>query len=162
MSPEAALALVQVVSVTAVGVFTALIARQQREISQRQLEINRYRVNLDLYDRRWEVYESFVKYVAVALKDLNPKTNDTAEFARATQQTEYLFSADVKEYRKTMIGHGANLHMWNGMYRDGQEYPPDYNHNEVVEGRQEESKWFAAQLDAMVEKFKPYLDLSRL
>ena len=163
MSSEVVVALVQVVSVTAIGIFTALIASRQRKISQQQLEINKYRVKLDLYDRRWEVYEHFERYVGTALKSLNPTTHDTVEFARATQQAQFLFGSDIKEYRKAMIGHGANLHKWHEMYRDvDQVCPPGYNPNEVTEGKMEESKWFAAQHDAMVEKFKPYLDLSLL
>ena len=34
MSPEVTIAVIQIVSVTAIGVFTARIARQQRQISQ--------------------------------------------------------------------------------------------------------------------------------
>ena len=163
MSPEVTVALVQIMSVTVIGVFTARIARQQREISQQQLEINRYRVKLDLYNRRWEVYERFVQYVGVATSDLNPTTQDTLEFARATRQAEFLFSADIKEYRSALIRHGADLHKWHEMYRDySQETPPGYDHDEVVKGQAEEAEWFAEQPDAMVEEFKPYLDLSRL
>ena len=80
MSPEVVIALVQVGSVTAVGVFAAWIARQQRKINQQQLQINRYRVKLDLYDRRWKVYERFAQYVHTAARDFNPSTNDTLEF----------------------------------------------------------------------------------
>ena len=109
------------------------------------------------------MYEHFVRYVGVALTDLNLTTQNIGEFARATQQAEFLFNIDIKEYRKAMIEHGADLHRWHEEYRDGnQEWPPDYDHNEVVKGRKDESMWFAAQPDAMVEKFKPYLDLSQL
>ena len=156
MSPEVVLASVQVVSVTAIGVYAAWIARQQ-------LEINRYRVKLDLYNRRWEVYESFTQYVGVALKDLNPMSHDTLAFARATQQAEFLFGIDIKEYRNAMIRHGLDLNKWHEMYRDtGQEQPPSYDHNEVVQGERDETEWFAAQPDAIVKKFERYLDLSRL
>lgn len=163
MSTEVTIALIQIVSVGAIGVFTALIARQQRQISQQQLEINRYRVKLDLYERRWDVYERFVQYVHVALTDLNPTTQDTSGFAAATRQAEFLFGDDIKEYRNALIRHGADLHMWNAELRDeSQKWPTDYDHHKVVKGKYEESKWFADQPDAMVEKFAPYLDLSRL
>lgn len=163
MSPEVTVALVQIMSVTVIGVFTARIARQQREISQQQLEINRYRVKLDLYDRRWEVYERFVQYVGVATSDLNPTTQDTLEFARATRQAEFLFGDDIQEYRNSLIRHGADLHRWNQELRDeGQEWPADYDHQRVVKRKFEEAKWFVNQPDTMVEKFGPYLDLSLL
>lgn len=163
MSPEVAIALIQVVSVTAVGVFAAWIAHQQGKINQQQLQISKYRVKLDLYDRRWKVYERFAQYVRTAAKDLNPSTNDTLEFAHATQQVEFLFSAEIKDYRKALIAHGADLHAWHAEYRDAnQEPPPGYDHNEVVRGMKDESKWFVAQPDAMTKKFEPYLDLSRL
>ena len=156
MSPEVVLASVQVVSVTAIGVYAAWNGHQQ-------LKINRYRVKLDLYNRRWEVYESFTQYVNGALKDLNPMPQDTPAFARATQQAEFLFGADIKDYRDAMIRHGTALHKWHEMYRDaGQKQPPRYDHNKVVQGEQDETKWFVAQPDAMVTKFEPYLDLSRL
>ena len=163
MTPAVTVALVQIVSVTVIGVFPARIARQQREISQQQLEINTYRVKLDLYDRRWKVCERFAQYVDTASSDLNPTTQDTLEFARATRQTEFLFSADIKEYRSALIRHGADLHKWHDMYRDyGQETPPGYDHDKVVKGHAEESEWFAAQPDAMAKRFEPYLNLSRL
>ena len=85
MSPEVAIALIQVVSVTAVGVFAAWIAHQQGKINRQQLQISKYRVKLDLYDRRWKVYERFEQYVRSAAKDFNPSTNDILEFAHATQ-----------------------------------------------------------------------------
>ena len=64
---------------------------------------------------------------------------------------------------KALIAHGADLHAWHAEYRDAnQEPPPGYDHNEVVRGMKDESKWFVAQPDAMTKKFEPYLDLSRL
>ena len=156
VSPEVVFALVQAVSVTAIGAYAAWIARQQ-------LEINRYRVKLDLYNRRWKAYEIFTQYVAVAIKDLNPMPREIQAFARATRQAEFLFRADIKDYRKTMIQHSTALHKWREMHRDaGQEQPPSYDHKKVVQGEQDETEWFAAQPDAMVKKFEPYLDLSRL
>ncbi len=163
MSPEVTIAVIQIVSVTAIGVFTARIARQQRQIRQQQLEIDKYRVKLDLYDRRWAVYERFAHYVGVATRDLNPTTQDTLEFERATRQAEFLFDDDIREYRKALVRRGAHLHKWHEMYRDlSQKAPPGYDHGEVVKGQADESEWFAAQPDAMVEKFGPYLNLSRL
>ena len=120
-------------------------------------------MKLDLYNRRWKVYESFTQYVSVVLNDLNPMPHDTVAFARATQQAEFLFGADLKDYRKAMVRHGTALHKWHEMYRDaGQEQPPSYDHNKVVQGEQDETEWFAAQPDTMVKMFEPYLDLSRL
>ena len=87
MSPEVTIAVIQIVSVTAIGVFTARIARQQRQIRQQQLEIDKYRVKLDLYDRRWEVYERFAHYVGVATRDLNlrrSKPDDTGHLGIQT------------------------------------------------------------------------------
>ena len=51
-------------------------------------------------------------------------------------QVEFLFSAEIKDYRKALIAHGADLHAWHAEYRDAtQEQPPGYDHNEVVRGK---------------------------
>ena len=155
VAPEVVVALVQLLSVTAIGVYTTWIARQQ-------LRINKYRVKLDLYDRRWAVYESFGRYVGIATTHpLNSMTHDTlAEFARTTRQAEFLFDADIKQYRNAMIQHGTNLQALQEMSR---EFPQGlHDRSKAIAERSEELEWFAAQPDAMVEKFAPYLRLKRL
>ena len=125
-----------------------------------RLGIEKSKMKLELYDRRKEVYENFVRYINAALTDLNPTLQETYDFIQSTQQVPFLFKADIEAYQTEFIRHGMNLRKWHDLYALRQALPPGYNLTMVINGRIEEAQWFSSQHEKILKKFDPYLNVS--
>ncbi len=144
------------------GVLTLLIAGIAVYIAYQQYQTNALKVRLDRYDRRLKVYEEVHKLLSLAARDAAVSLEDLLKFRVATSEAVFLFGAEIPEYLKEISTRGFNLLRWNDEYRDvTQARAADYDHQKVVAGKHEELQWLVAQIDTAVEKFKPYLDVSR-
>ena len=83
-SAETVVAAFQALSLTIMGLMTWWVAQQQKRINRQQLEVNEYRIRLDLYDRRWAVYEATEGFMEQVIRKLSPQFEDFSEFARST------------------------------------------------------------------------------
>ena len=61
-------AALQARSLTIIGLMTWWVAHQQKKMNRQQLEINGHRIKLDLYDRRWAVYEATERFMEQVIK----------------------------------------------------------------------------------------------
>jgi hypothetical protein len=67
------------------------IAWQQRQIARNKLR-------LDLFDRRYRVYDATRKFLSVILRDATFTDSQLFEFYGGTSDTEFLFGSDVVDY----------------------------------------------------------------
>jgi len=130
-------------------------------IAYQQWRTNRRKLDLDLYDRRLRIYQATVKYISAVLSNLHPTLEVILKFRRSTAEVDFLFGQDIKKYLDELFEHGLALRKWADQYRDyTQPQPPCYDHAKVVEGKHEESLWFAGQHDKALQRFKGYLNLT--
>ncbi len=142
------------------ALLTPVIAAIAVYIAYQQWRTNRRRLELDLYDRRLRIYQATIECISAALS-FHPTTEAIFGFRRSTAEADFLFGPDIRRYLDELFKHGLALQRWAEEYRDRtQPLPPGYDHQKVVEGKHEESLWFAGQHDEALRRFKGYLNLT--
>jgi hypothetical protein len=146
--------ILQVLLTGVIGVTAAYVAWQQ-------WKINRLRLMLEHYERRFRVYQGVMSFLALVLTGFRPEMDDIRKFMADTAEAAFLFGADIHEYRDEIYKRASALWSANEEYRDlRQPQSPGYDHNEIVNALKEQKIWFADQLRVAEEKFKPYLNVN--
>ena len=84
---------IQTFTTLVIGGFAAYIAWRQWRTAQD-------RVVLDLFERRFQVFQELTQTIASAFSEANVKIDDLAKFDAATEKARYLFGAEVHDYLK--------------------------------------------------------------
>jgi hypothetical protein len=138
---------IQALGPTIVAVVAAGIAGY---IAWRQWRTANYRLSFDLYEKRYRVYVATHNFLMTAINQGRVNGDDyralynglqVAEFLFDKETTSYLMNIRDKAWRAQAIGH-----------RLVQSQPDE---EEAI------LKLFLEQSDALVEIFRPYLDLSK-
>ena len=134
-------------------VLTAVIAAWAAWAAWQQHRIARDKLRLDLFEKRWAVFEE-VKHAIVAAHDRNEV--DLIRFRQAAASSVFLFGRDVHAYlsevqkKLTQIkDYGANVRLTAAIL-------PEDAPEEVAL-----VQWLKAQPDQSIEVFAPYLSFSK-
>ena len=142
---------------------TLLIAIIATYIAWQQWKTNRQKLNLDRYERRLRVYEEVRKILSIIVRDANASTEDLLKFRTSVSEADFLFGPEIPKYIDEIYRRGLNLRRWHQEYRDyTQEQPEGYDHKKVVDEMHHELVWLTQQFDPAKEKFRQYLDMSKL
>ncbi len=121
---------------------------RQLETSQRQSQTNKTRARLDLFDRRYKIFEQLKTVLAAVTRDANVSAENLLNFRSATIAAYFLFGDEIESYIEEMYRRGLKLQTANRMN--------DPNAWDA------EIKWFNEQYEAIKPKLKKYLDVSEL
>lgn len=145
------------IATLAVGCAVAFIAWQQWQLARNKLR-------LDLFDRRYKVYDATRKFLAIFARDYTFTDSQLGEFAADTSEAEFLFGSDVVDYL-AQIRTGA-LDRRTRRERAHQEVlqmPADEQaHQHAKAAEAEQQMWLDEQITAMTKTFTPYLGFSRI
>jgi hypothetical protein len=140
------------------ALLTPLIALIAAYIAWQQWKTNERKLKLDLYDRRYEVYEATRSFILTICKDAGVQFEEIGHFRATVAQARFLFGKDITDYLELLRSRAFELQSWNGKYLDSyQPKPDDYDHNLVVENMHRELEWLVEQLEPAAEKFGRYL-----
>ena len=103
-------------------------------------------------------------------RDLYLKVDDLLQFWAATAESDFLFGPEIHQYREDIFSRGHRLSAVKAQYDAfTQGAPPSgYDHNSVAEEISSQGNWFVEQITpvegqvAVTEKFRPYLDISKM
>ena len=79
-------------TLNALSVVTALIALY---IAYQQWKTNRDKVKLELYDRRYKIYDATRKFVSSAVRNGDLSNEDFSDFYSILPEARFLFQEDV-------------------------------------------------------------------
>jgi hypothetical protein len=134
-----------------IAVFGAWIAYQQWRLGQNKLK-------LDLFDRRFVVYEGARSLLRTILTSGRAKDEDLFAFLNATSTAKWLFSPGVDDYlRKTMYHQAvklAQLHAELEGVGIGEERTRNVREQRAVK------EWFLLQQVVLDEHFSKFLRLA--
>ena len=157
------IAIIRAASLTIIGLMTFWVAYQQKKISRQQLEVNEHRIKLDLYDRRWAVYDAIETFIGKVIHEGSLDAGDLYRLSRSTRHATYLFGDDVNTYLDELRKRGASLRrsIQESESRGGGDFREPRG---AIEPEDSGLQWFNDQLDSgeFDEKFVPYLDVSRV
>src|ERR1700719_336682 len=87
--------IIQVLSTAIIGAIAVFVA-------WRQWSTSHHRLVLDLFDRRFHVYQDLARAIADAVNKPNAEIKDLANFDTATQTARFLFGSEVHSYLTTV------------------------------------------------------------
>jgi hypothetical protein len=136
------------------------IAKQQATIATQQAKLADIRLQHDLFDRRYAVYEAAQKLLFEVLREA--KISDVAydDFVHNSGKSIFLLSKELSEYIGELRANALKLLIVRGRLAD----PGLRMGDKRTMLAQEEGAlvaWFTAQFTVLVEKFTPILSLDR-
>jgi hypothetical protein len=134
-------------------------------IAWQQLQTARNKFRLDLFDRRFPVFEAAMKLVLIAVQEGDISDEARREFLMATRGVEFLFNRKLQVYCDTLEKGAENLHVGYQLKCLSQDEPTksaEYKesvaeYEEGIAAWTKRAKWFNQQVDEMPKLFGPFL-----
>lgn len=139
------------------ALLTPTVAVLGSYIAYRQWHLAQNKLKLDLFDRRFSVFEAARSLIASIMTSGKAKDEDVFKFLLATREAKWLFDATIAEYLdKQLYGKAIDLQTLNAELEG---VPVGEVRTKNVHAQAEIKKWLAAQHKVLDEKFSPYLQL---
>lgn len=135
------------------GLLTPLIAIIVACISYQQWRTNQRKLKLDLYDRRFRVYEAAKEVILDFPIDYDSKL--LKKLYEGSVSADFLFGKEIPEYLATLYEKGFKLKNLNDLRSENLT-------KEAMEEIMSIQKWFGNQYVEVRDKFYKYLDFSEL
>jgi hypothetical protein len=132
-------------------------------IAIRQWLTNRQRVKLDIFDRRFRVFLEVRNVLSSVIPEGSASNERFLRFRTGVAQSYFIFGPEIETYLDEIYSHGIKL-----AYADGQRRSPkeqraeDHDSMKFSKEVHTHLTWLMGQLSVAKEKFKKYLDVSKL
>ncbi len=126
-------------------------------IAYRQWRLAQNKLKLDLFDRRFSVYEAARTLLASIMTSGKAKDEEIFKFMAATREAKWLLNASVAEYLDKQLYHQALHLMALASELEGVGVGDERTKN--VQTQVDIKMWFTAQYEVLDEKFALYLQL---
>lgn len=133
-----------------IAVLGAYIAVQQWRTAQNKLK-------LELFDRRFSVYDAARTLISSVLTSGKAKDEEVFKFLSGTREAKWLLNVDVADYFEKQLYHRAIELQCLSSELEGK--PPGEARTKNVNRQSEIKKWFSAQYDELDRQFEPFLQL---
>lgn len=126
-------------------------------IAYRQWRLAQNKLKLDLFDRRYSVYEAAHSLLASIMASGRAKDDELFKFLLATREAKWLLDSSVAAYLDKQLYHKAiDLQT---LQAELEGVPVGDIRTKNLRAQAEIKKWFLAQHEALDEQFSPYLRL---
>jgi len=129
-------------------------------IAYKQVRIATAKLNLDLYDRRFKVFEAARNLVSQVMREAHVGLGNIGAFNLGVADATFLFESDVEDYLTALRKKAIALHTKAEQLR-GMEGPSE-RRNALVDQIADLEMDFSIEYERMVEVFKPYLKLGNI
>jgi hypothetical protein len=131
---------------------TGYIAWQQWQTAK-----NKFR--LDLFDRRFPVFEAAMKLASIAVQKGDVSDEARREFLIATRGVKFLFNQKLQSYCDTLAKEAVSLHVGQQLINlpAGDERANSAEHKKSIDAWGERVQWFNQQVDEIPRMFGPFL-----
>ncbi len=145
------------------ALLTPVIACVAAYIAWQQWKTNQLKLVLDRYDRRLKVYDEVRQLFSAIVKNETASLDELVKFKVNVYEAEFLFGVEIHNYVDEIYKHTVMLNYYSQACRDETQVKPHgYNHQDVCNGKKAELDWLIPQFKLMHDRFKKYLDVSRL
>jgi|SRR4051812_23903199 hypothetical protein len=128
-------------------------------IAWQQWQVARNKLRLDLFDRRYKVYDATRKFLAMILRDATFTDSQLIEFAAGTSDAEFLFGSDVVDYLAQIRKRALEMRTHQKV---SERMPAGDEHTRHVQTESDHRLWLGEQITAMTKTFTPYLGFSHI
>jgi hypothetical protein len=126
-------------------------------IAYRQWRLAQNRLKLDLFERRFSIYEAARNLLSSIMTSGKAKDEEVFKYMAATREAKWLLNASIAEYVDKDLYHKAIYLQTLAAELEG--VPVGEVRTKNVYAQAEIKKWFMAQYEVLDEKFAPYLQL---
>jgi hypothetical protein len=126
-------------------------------IAYRQWRLAQNKLKLDLFDRRFAVYEAARALLASIMTSGKAKDEELFKFMSATREAKWLLDTAIAKYLDEVLYHKAlDLQV---LASELEGVPVGDVRTKNVQAQSEIKKWFMAQYKVLDDQFSPYLQL---
>ena len=129
-------------------------------IAYQQYRTNRSKLRLDLYERRFRVFDAVRNLLATVGRDGALELKDVQDFVVGTSETTFLFGADIVGYIEQLRLKAADLRRVHRTLADNA-LPVGPERNQAATEDAALITWFAEQFEESKKRFAKYLDFRR-
>lgn len=138
-----------------IAIFLAYIAWQNYKITDASFYINKDKLRLDLFDRRYKVFDACRRFFLSCAEGGSVNRDEFSKFIINTSDAKFLFSKDIKSYIEEIRDKSIRL-MQIEMKFSRENLAAD-NRASLAKEYKALSKWLATQPDHSSELFSKYL-----
>ena len=128
-------------------------------VAWQQWRIARHRLRLDLFDRRYKIYDATRKFLSIILREARFEDSQLFEFYAGTSDAEFLFDSAVVDYLEQVRKRAVNMRTHQRVY---EHMPVGDERSRHVQAEHDDLVWLTDQLTAMTQVFSPYLSFSHV
>ena len=126
-------------------------------IGWQQWRTNRNKLKLDLFDRRFAVYDAARTLIGRVITQSHAKNEQIFEFLGGTREAAFLLDKQIAEYLFKELHHKASLLLT--LHSELEGLPVGEERTKNIEHRRQVRNWFEQQYDVLDEKFSKYIQL---
>ena len=123
-----------------------------------QFRVTRNKLRLDLFEKRFAVFESTGKFIAKMVHETRPTLEDVFDYRESLREAEFLFEQDITEYLKAIDDKALLL------WRIGEEMKgicDDVELKKVASAKEQTLLWLINQSRELPARLSPYLSFGR-
>jgi hypothetical protein len=132
-----------------VGCLVAFIAWQQWQVAQNKLR-------LDLFDRRYKVYNATRDFLSVIVSKANFDNSQLFTFYAGISDVEFLFDATIVDYLGQIKKRALEMRTKHKLLEDSAD------RERIAQAEDQHLLWLTEQLSVMGKVFTPYLGFSHI
>lgn len=138
---------------------TPIIALIAVYIAYQQWRLRQEHFQLELFDKRYKVYEGTKKFISIILEKGYPDENDISEFQESTHDATFLFENEVQRRLDNILEKGNKLNNINTYIALTEQASPD-SAKEAKENEADIQDWFNDEYDRIKNLFMNYLKIN--
>lgn len=140
---------------------TPIIAILALYIGYQQYQTNKHKLRLELYEKRFMVYQSVMELLVSILKSDNVGSDELSQFYIKTNESEFLFNHEISNYIMDMKKKALRLQHLEKKFKQGITLDSD-ERGKLADEESELLEWFTDQFDETGELFMKYLSFKKI
>ena len=133
-----------------VGLIVAYIALQQWLLA-------RHKLRLDLFEKRYRVYEAAARFLSTIMSLADFNDDDLRTYNIGTMDAVFLYPKHIKDYLHQIRCHAIDMRTYQKKF---ERLPVGEERSKLVDQNHTEAKWLLDQLTKLPTVFAPYLSFA--
>lgn len=138
---------------------TPVIALIAVYIAYQQWKLRREHFQLELFDKRYKVYEGTKNFISIILEKGYPDDKQISAFQESTHDASFLFESEVDERLDQILVNGKKLNNLNTYIALIAQTSPD-DAEDAKESEIEIQEWFEKEFNRIKKLFSKYLEIN--
>ena len=135
-------------------VATLIVGLAVAFIALRQWLVARYKLRLDLFEKRYKVYEASAQFLSVIVSRANFNDDDLRAFNIGTRDVVFLFPKRINDYLHKIRCRALDMRLFQQQFTP---LPVGEERTKLVQKHHDELVWLGDQLTKLPEVFASFL-----